>query len=149
MLLQISDITSNLRTNILTSNTNTLINYQKFYCNQATEAQAHYMLEFAKKLLTEAGGNTGGVMFNTIHHNAGVAHDEAIAIGGGTGVGTNGNPNRNLHICSFLIGLYALGLNNIVSTTWPTRTYSAHVSWIHTQALEIGKKFFFKIFICF
>lgn len=114
-------------------------NFKKFYCNQASEAQAHYMFEFAKKLLTEAGGNAGGVMFSTMHHND-ATHDGAVG-----GNGHNGGANRNLHICSFLVGLYALGLNNMVSTTWPTRTYSAHVSWIHTQALEIGL-FFLKKF---
>uniref|UniRef100_A0A1I8EKE8 SWIM-type domain-containing protein n=2 Tax=Wuchereria bancrofti TaxID=6293 RepID=A0A1I8EKE8_WUCBA len=64
--------------------------------NQASEGQAHCMMELAKR------------------------------------------PHRQLHICSFLIGLYALGLNNLLSASWQTRTYSTNVSWIHGQAIEIG-----------
>lgn len=48
-------------------------------------------------------------------------------------------PHRQLHICSFLIGLYALGLNNLLSASWQTRTYSTNVSWIHGHAIEIGR----------
>uniref|UniRef100_A0A915EH90 Zinc finger SWIM domain-containing protein 8 n=1 Tax=Ditylenchus dipsaci TaxID=166011 RepID=A0A915EH90_9BILA len=105
----------------------------RFLSNQATEAQAHYMVEFAKRLLTEAGGNQSNTMFNPLHNNA------AAAIGINNNQASVGGPHRHLHICSFLIGLYALGLNNQVSSTWPTRTYSTHVSWIQTQALEIGR----------
>ncbi|KAI1726254.1 zinc finger SWIM domain-containing protein 4 [Ditylenchus destructor] len=98
----------------------------QFLSNQASEAQAHFMVEFSKRLLTEAGG---GNQNNTMFHNN----------GNGGGVNQGGGPHRHLHICSFITGLYALGLNNQVSSTWLTRTYSTHVSWIQTQTLEIGR----------
>lgn len=81
------------------------------------------MMEFAKRILSEAGGNQSATIFNPIQNNAGPAS---------TGI------HRNLHLCSFLTGLYALGLNNLVSPSWQTRTYSTHVSWIKSQAQEIG-----------
>uniref|UniRef100_A0A915PV92 SWIM-type domain-containing protein n=1 Tax=Setaria digitata TaxID=48799 RepID=A0A915PV92_9BILA len=92
--------------------------------NQASEGQAHCMMELAKRLLLEAGGSQSTVIFNASQ-------------------GSQNNPQRNgphrqLHICSFLIGLYALGLNNLLSASWQTRTYSTNVSWIHGQAIEIG-----------
>ncbi|KHN87654.1 Zinc finger SWIM domain-containing protein 8 [Toxocara canis] len=94
--------------------------------NQASEAQAHYMMELAKRLLIEAGGSQNTVIFNASQN-----------IGGQNNAQHHG-PHRQLHICSFLVGLYALGLNNLVSTSWQTRTYSTNVSWIHGQAIEIG-----------
>ncbi|MFH4973870.1 hypothetical protein AB6A40_000579 [Gnathostoma spinigerum] len=94
--------------------------------NQASEAQAHYMMELAKRLLVEAGGNQSTVIFQA-----------SQSVVGQNNMQHNG-PHRQLHICSFLIGLYALGLNNLVSTSWQTRTYSTNVSWIHGQAIEIG-----------
>lgn len=101
--------------------------------NQATEGQTYFMYEIAKRLLVYAGGNQNTSMFNPLQHNG------ILAIG----IPSNSAPHRTLHICSFLIGLYSLGLSNQrvnqSSTTWQTRTYSAHVSWIHSQALEIGK----------
>ncbi|KAL3982274.1 hypothetical protein ACH3XW_46540 [Acanthocheilonema viteae] len=92
--------------------------------NQASEGQAHCMMELAKRLLLEAGGSQSTVIFNASQ-------------------GSQNNPQRNgphrqLHICSFLIGLYALGLNNLLSASWQTRTYSTNVSWIHGHAIEIG-----------
>uniref|UniRef100_F1KPY7 Zinc finger SWIM domain-containing protein n=1 Tax=Ascaris suum TaxID=6253 RepID=F1KPY7_ASCSU len=94
--------------------------------NQASEAQAHYMMELAKRLLIEAGGSQNTVIFNASQN-----------VGGQNNAQHNG-PHRQLHICSFLVGVYALGLNNLVSTSWQTRTYSTNVSWIHGQAIEIG-----------
>lgn len=105
--------------------------YGEFLSSQATEAQAHFMVELAKRVLTEAGGNQSNTIFNSLNN---------AFIGGVNNAGNVNavSPHRHLHICSFLIGLYALGLNNRVSSTWPTRTYSTHVSWIQTQTLEIG-----------
>ena len=51
---------------------------------------------------------------------------------------TNRGPHRGLTMCAFQIGLYALGLHNLVNTNWLSRTYSSHVSWITSQALELG-----------
>ncbi|MCP9265942.1 Zinc finger SWIM domain-containing protein 8 [Dirofilaria immitis] len=92
--------------------------------NQASEGQAHCMMELAKRLLLEAGGSQSTVIFNASQGNQNNPQ-------------RNG-PHRQLHICSFLIGLYALGLNNLLSASWQTRTYSTNVSWIHGQAIEIG-----------
>ncbi|KAK6110582.1 hypothetical protein QQG55_40330 [Brugia pahangi] len=92
--------------------------------NQASEGQAHCMMELAKRLLLEAGGSQSTVIFN--------------ASQGSQNNQQRSGPHRQLHICSFLIGLYALGLNNLLSASWQTRTYSTNVSWIHGQAIEIG-----------
>jgi len=102
--------------------------------NQASEAQAHHMFEFAKSLLLEAGGNQSSPMFNPVQAMATAALGAAAFLGGAPQIG----PHRNLHICSLLIALYALGLNNECSPSWNTRTYSTHVSWIQAQALDIG-----------
>ncbi|CAK5064748.1 unnamed protein product [Meloidogyne enterolobii] len=106
--------------------------------NQASEAQAHHMFEFAKALLLEAGGNQSSPMFNPVQAMAAAALGAAAFLGG-AGAPQIG-PHRNLHICSLLIALYALGLNNECSPSWNTRTYSTHVSWIQAQALDIGRQ---------
>lgn len=90
--------------------------------NQASEAQSYFMFDFAKRLVAEAGGNQASAIFNPVQN--GVA---------------NTGQHRNLHICALLVGLYALGLNNIVSPTWPTRTYNLQVSFLHGEVLEIGR----------
>ncbi|VDN02747.1 unnamed protein product [Thelazia callipaeda] len=92
--------------------------------NHVSEGQAHCMMELAKRLLLEAGGSQNTVIFNAAQGN----QNNSLRSG----------PHRHLHICSFLIGLYALGLNNLLSASWQTRTYSTNVSWIHGQAVEIG-----------
>lgn len=87
--------------------------------NQPSEASAHFMFELAKNVLTKAGGNSSTSLFTQPSNN-----------NNPTG------PHRNLHLCAFQIGLYALGLHNCVSPNWLSRTYSSHVSWI------TGKFFF-------
>ncbi|CAD5226204.1 unnamed protein product [Bursaphelenchus xylophilus] len=82
-----------------------------------SEDHAHFLMEFAKRLFGDAGGNHGPSFF----HPA-----------------PNTPPNRNLHMCAFIIGLYSLGVNNHVSDMWRSRTYSTMVSWIQAQALELG-----------
>ena len=84
--------------------------------NQPSEATAHFMFELAKTVLTKAGGSSSTALFThpTQNNNP-------------TG------PHRNLHLCAFQIGLYALGLHNCVSPNWLSRTYSSHVSWITGQ----------------
>ncbi|XP_064625296.1 zinc finger SWIM domain-containing protein 8-like isoform X2 [Lineus longissimus] len=89
--------------------------------NQPSEALAHFMFELAKTVLTRAGGNSSTSLF-TQPSNSNAP----------TG------PHRNLHLCAFQIGLYALGVHNCVSPNWLSRTYSSHVSWITGQAMEIG-----------
>uniref|UniRef100_A0A0N5AJS0 SWIM-type domain-containing protein n=1 Tax=Syphacia muris TaxID=451379 RepID=A0A0N5AJS0_9BILA len=94
--------------------------------NQPSEAHAHYMMELAKRLLVEAGGSQSTAVFNAAQ-NLGMQNNQQ-----------HSGPHRQLHICAFLIGLYALGLSNSVSPSWQTRTYSTNVSWINGQAIEIG-----------
>ena len=90
--------------------------------NQPSEALAHFMFEFSKSVLSKAGGTiTTSVFLNHPSHQGGA-----------------GGPHRNLHICSFLISLYALGLHNCVQPTWLMRTYSSHVTWVNSQAVDIG-----------
>ncbi|WAQ97485.1 ZSWM8-like protein [Mya arenaria] len=89
--------------------------------NQPSEASAHWMWEVAKMILNKAGGSSSTSQFiqpsNTNQPSG---------------------PHRNLQLCSFQIGLYALGLQNCVAPNWLSRTYSSHVSWITGQAMEIG-----------
>ncbi|KAL4239909.1 Zinc finger SWIM domain-containing protein 8 [Mactra antiquata] len=89
--------------------------------NQPSEASAHWMWELAKTILNKAGGSSSTSQFiqpsNTNQHTG---------------------PHRNLQLCAFQIGLYALGLQNCVAPNWLSRTYSSHVSWIAGQAMEIG-----------
>lgn len=98
----------------------------KFLSNQAIEAQAHFMVDLAKYILTEAGGCHSNTMFSMLNNS--YVHNDLFGP----------RPHRNLQICSFLIGLYALGLNNRVSSNWKNRTYSTHVNWIQIQVSEIG-----------
>lgn len=81
--------------------------------NQPSEAIAHFMFELSKTVLGKAGGNSSTSLFTQP-----------------TNTNTTTGPHRNLHICAFQIGVYALGLNNCVSPNWLSRTYSSHVSWI-------------------
>lgn len=85
--------------------------------NQPSEAAAHFYFELAKTVLIKAGGNSSTSIFT-----------QPSASGGHQG------PHRNLHLCAFEIGLYALGLHNFVSPNWLSRTYSSHVSWITGKA---------------
>ncbi|KAK3090543.1 hypothetical protein FSP39_012583 [Pinctada imbricata] len=89
--------------------------------NQPSEALAHFMFELSKNVLSKAGGNSSTSLFTQPSNTT-----------------TTTGPHRNLHICAFQIGLYALGLNNCVSPNWLSRTYSSHVSWITGQATDIG-----------
>ena len=81
--------------------------------NQPSEAAAHFYFELAKTVLIKAGGNSSTSIFT--HPSSSGGHQ---------------GPHRNLHLCAFEIGLYALGLHNFVSPNWLSRTYSSHVSWI-------------------
>lgn len=81
--------------------------------NQPSEAIAHFMFELSKTVLGKAGGNSSTSLFTQP-----------------TSTNTTTGPHRNLHLCAFQIGVYALGLNNCVSPNWLSRTYSSHVSWI-------------------
>ena len=78
-----------------------------------SEASAHFMFELAKTLLNKAGGTSSTSLFTQPAANT-----------------THNGPQRNLHLCAFQVGLYALGLHNCVSPNWLSRTYSSHVSWI-------------------
>ncbi|KAK3713144.1 hypothetical protein QZH41_010056, partial [Actinostola sp. cb2023] len=89
--------------------------------NQATEAEAHFMFELAKTVLTRAGGISSTSVFSQPATTT-----------------SHGGPHRGLQLCAFEIGLFALGLHNRTSVNWLSRTYSSHVSWISGQAMEIG-----------
>ncbi|CDW53356.1 hypothetical protein TTRE_0000162001 [Trichuris trichiura] len=88
-----------------------------------SESHVHFMMELAKRLSTEAGGNHATAIFTapgTISNQMHVSH-------------------HALHLCSFQVGLYALGLHNRLSNNWQSRTYSSFVSWISSQAMDIGR----------
>ena len=89
--------------------------------NQATEAEAHFMFELAKTVLSKAGGSNSTSVFTQTASSD-----------------TQTGPHRLLQLCAFEIGLFALGLHNRTSPNWLSRTYSSHVSWISGQAMEIG-----------
>ncbi|CAJ0937594.1 unnamed protein product, partial [Mesorhabditis belari] len=89
-----------------------------------SEAVGHHYLEFAKKIMAEAGGPQAQSREHWNNQPNPNVQQQGV--------------NRKLQIAAFLIGLYALGLNNLVNSTWPTRTYSQHVSWLKTQIDEIG-----------
>ena len=89
--------------------------------NHPSEASAHFMFELAKTVLTKAGGTSTSSLFTQPTSNQNPR-----------------GPQRALHMCAFQIGLYALGLHNRVSSNWISRTYSSHVSWITSQAMDIG-----------
>jgi hypothetical protein len=56
------------------------------------------------------------------------------------------NPNNmsdhKLQMCGFIISLYALGINNRISDSWLTRTYSTIVSWIDGHVVDLGPEAF-------
>lgn len=88
--------------------------------NQPSEAAAHFYFELAKTVLIKAGGNSSTSIFT--HPSSSGGHQ---------------GPHRNLHLCAFEIGLYALGLHNFVSPNWLSRTYSSHVSWITGKSFDL------------
>ncbi|KRX18110.1 Zinc finger SWIM domain-containing protein 8 [Trichinella nelsoni] len=88
-----------------------------------SEAHVHFMMELAKRILTEAGGTHSSAIFITP-----AATIQAL-------------PNvvcRPLQLFAFQVGLHAIGLHNKISPNWYTRTYSSCVSWISSQVTEIG-----------
>eukprot|EP00095_Tigriopus_kingsejongensis_P011250 maker-scaffold550_size154339-snap-gene-0.21 protein:Tk11250 transcript:maker-scaffold550_size154339-snap-gene-0.21-mRNA-1 annotation:"zinc finger swim domain-containing protein 8" len=87
--------------------------------NQPSEAAAHFLFELAKTVLNKAGGSSSTSLFTQANQNI-------------------RGPHRALHMCAFQIGLFALGLSNLVTANWLSRTYSGNVSWITSQALELG-----------
>jgi hypothetical protein len=93
--------------------------------NRSLEAEAHFAFELAKKVLMLAMGATPSP--NAIFGQAEPTNTVTQSI-----------CNRPLQLCAFELGLFALGLHNLTCFNWRSRTYSAHVSWISTQALELG-----------
>uniref|UniRef100_A0A1I8GVE9 75k gamma secalin n=1 Tax=Macrostomum lignano TaxID=282301 RepID=A0A1I8GVE9_9PLAT len=89
--------------------------------NKPTEALAHHMFELAKTLQHKAGGSAA---------SAPVFQQDPT--------GGNNGPHRYLQLAAFQVGLYALGLYNCVNSTWQSRTYSSHVSWIQNVVTEVG-----------
>lgn len=69
------------------------------------------------------------------HHHTHFNNGGNGAAAAAAGVATT---HRNLHICSFLISLYALGLHNQLQQTWTSRMYSTQLTWINSLAVEIG-----------
>ena len=98
---------------------------RSYHDNRSLEAEAHFAFELAKKVLMLAGGATP--LPNAIFGQAEPTSNVTQSI-----------CNRPLQLCAFELGLFALGLHNLTCFNWRSRTYSAHVSWISTQALELG-----------
>ena len=96
---------------------------RSYHDNRSLEAEAHFTFELAKKVLPLAGGATPSPSIFGQAENSNVTHSIC---------------NRSLQLCAFELGLFALGLHNITCSNWLSRTYSAHVSWISVQALELG-----------
>ena len=91
----------------------------------ATEALAHFYTDLANEIHQEAGGNNNNIIFN----NNNFGNMNALT-----------RIHRNLHMCSFLIGMYAVGIHNLTVRNWSSRSiFGFNVGWLHTQALDIGK----------
>ncbi|KAI6216161.1 hypothetical protein M3Y99_01837100 [Aphelenchoides fujianensis] len=89
----------------------------------ASDDLTNSLLEMAKKLVQDAGGAQQANYMNVVD-----------AFNGGQVA-----MNRPLQMCAFVIGLYALGVNNIVdSSGWTARHYSMLVGWLLGQIIDIG-----------
>lgn len=86
--------------------------------NQASEANAHFLFELGKIVLSKVGGSIQTTVF--------------------TQPPLPTQPPRALHMCAFQLALYSLGLLNRVSPNWRSRNYSSQVTWIGDHAMEIG-----------
>ncbi|XP_050442654.1 zinc finger SWIM domain-containing protein 8 homolog isoform X2 [Adelges cooleyi] len=86
--------------------------------NQASEANAHFLFELGKIILSKVGGPVQTTVF--------------------TQPPLSSQPHRALHMCAFQLSLYSLGLLNRVSPNWRSRNYSSQVTWIGDHAMEIG-----------
>ncbi|XP_050525577.1 zinc finger SWIM domain-containing protein 8 homolog [Daktulosphaira vitifoliae] len=86
--------------------------------NQASEANAHFLFELGKIILSKVGGPIQTTVF--------------------TQPPLPTQPHRALHMCAFQLSLYSLGLLNRVSPNWRSRNYSSQVTWIGDHAMEIG-----------
>jgi hypothetical protein len=92
----------------------------------ATEALAHFYTDLATEIHQEAGGNNNNIMFN----NNNFGNINAMV-----------RIHRNLYMCSFLIGMYAVGVHNLTVRNWNNRSHFGYnVGRLHNQALEIGKQ---------
>ena len=107
------------------SNTRGKRDRRSHHDNRSIEAEAHFTFELAKKVFMLAGGATPSP--NSLFVPAET-----------TGSVTQPICNRALQLCAFELALFALGLHNLTCSNWLSRTYSSHVSWISTQALELG-----------
>ena len=114
-LSTMGSISSNASVTVSSANSTSNTRRQMFHHQAASEALGHFMFEFSKQVLAKAGGSLA-----------------AVYLGGGgqqpTATAPPAGPHRNLHICSFLTWLYALGLHNATQPNWVSRTYSSHVS---------------------
>jgi len=86
--------------------------------NQASEANAHYLFELGKTILSKVGGPIQTTVFSQPPLPT--------------------QPHRALHMCAFQLALYSLGLLNRVTPNWRSRNYSSQVTWIADHAMEIG-----------
>ncbi|VVC41169.1 Hypothetical protein CINCED_3A020249 [Cinara cedri] len=86
--------------------------------NQASEANAHYLFELGKTILSKVGGPIQTTVFSQPPLPT--------------------QPHRALHMCAFQLSLYSLGLLNRVTPNWRIRNYSSQVTWIADHAMEIG-----------
>lgn len=89
--------------------------------NQPSDALLQFMFEFSKTVLCKAGGSASTSLFsnNQMHQGGGI--------------------HRNLRICSILIALYALGLQNYLNSSWANRTYIGNIgTFVGDQTAEIG-----------
>ncbi|KAI6224951.1 Zinc finger domain containing protein [Aphelenchoides besseyi] len=88
----------------------------------ASDDLTNSLLEMAKKLIQDSSGG---------HQN--FLNVDALVNGGQVVA------NRELQMCALIIGLYALGVNNIVDQSgWTARHYSMLVGWLLGQIMDLG-----------
>lgn len=90
---------------------------------QPSEDHVLSLVDIAKRF--SPGGPQTSNIFNADHLN-----------------NVNNVSDRQLQMCGFIISLYALGINNKISDSWPTRTYSMIVSWIDSHIVDLGPEAF-------
>jgi hypothetical protein len=89
-----------------------------------SEDHVIFLMEIAKRF------SSGGPQNANIFHAADNLH------------AVNNPADRQLQLCGFIIGLYALGIYNKISDNWSARTYSTIVSWNVAQAVDLGPEVF-------
>lgn len=110
------------------------------YMETVTESLAHHMFELAQTVLQKAGipDDSSTPVFRVNNNNTNSTVNHGSNPHSGVSSTSSHLAQRNLQLCAFQLGLYALGLYNNLNPLWQSRTYSSHVAWISTQIVDFG-----------